>query len=432
MYAARALFVSKEITFVDGTLAVESPDFSEPQDFAKRLAITANSHKVPEMTVILDDCATKILKLPRNAPQKEEVALNHRTLQAWRADGWRVSQLSPWFTLWAPGRPSIHFGVKPWLGKGNNALHTTDEGGLTYRLRWFQSLTGTAFHGNPGLAATANLRDRWTGKDEPLWRPKWDRCVPAGSDCEKPFVEWHRQGAGGLPWQHHYDCNRQYLAAAHNTVVAPGPLRHKGFQAFNRQPGYWLIRVPHFNETRLPHPAGYAAGAEAWVATPTMELLHELADQGLMPYPDVLDSWTADGRGRELFRPWVARIEDAYQHSLTDETPDGQAVTIAVKGMYKHGVGLMHSKKARVWRPDWHHSIISKARANLWRKMFAVGLYQNRWPVYIDYDLVAYESTKEHPSADPPLRMFNGHPAPVFPIVDRLGGFTVETKRRAA
>lgn len=422
MYAARSMFVAEDITFVDGNTAVDTPAdaFDEPQRFAFRMAASARQHKCHEMTVILDRCAAKRLGLPAKPPQAEKTRKDHKLLQAWRSDGWHVSELSPWFTLWAPGRPSIHFGVEPWLPE--HELHHEDPCNLTHRLARFQALTGVAFHGNSGLAATAALRDYWKG-DEPMWRPGWDKTPPALSDCEKAYI-WTRPG-DGLAWCHGFDANRQYLAAAWNTSATMGPLRHKGSVEFNKRiPGYWLITVPVWNETRLPHPANYVPGARAWVATPTMELLHELADKGLTVAPQVHDSYLADRAGTELFRRWVSQIEDAYQASLSDGSDDGEAVTGAIKGMYKFGVGMMHRRSSRVHRPDWHHSIISKARANLFRKLLAVGMYQNRWPVEVDYDKVWYESKSEDYTRYPVLKTDrNGRAAPAFPMVDKLGGF---------
>lgn len=436
-YAARSLVIGEEIMYVDGRRALETPIdiLRDPKQFTRTLVKAARFHNVDEMTVILEADAARVLGLPPNLPRAEKAAVEHKLLRTWREDGWFVSRLSPWFTLWRPGIPSIHFGVLPWLSKTTNFFHSEDSCQLGWRLWRFHALTGAAFHGTPGLAATTILRDKWPGtKGEPDWKPKWDHITPANADVEGPYVGWTGK-AEGLPYRHRIDARRQYLAAAWNTRAAMGPLRHTPFQEWSKAVfGYWLINVPHFNDSRVPHPVADAVpGTQHWVTSPTMELLAELSAQGFMTMPTVLDSYTTDRGIKDLFRPWVTRIEESYQASYVPPTEDplpelpvdATIVRNAIKSIYKQGIGMMHVKNSRVHRPDWHHSIIAKARVNLWRKVWGVGLFSDRWPVSVDYDAVVYESNFPEYTDDQP-RMFVhklGRPDVAFPLEDKRGGF---------
>lgn len=434
-YPTRALFVDSDLTFVNGTGVAETPpgSLSNPAAFLDRIKVSATRNHLTEISVVVGARATKDLGFPKSLPMKEAARKNHKLLQAWRADGWNVSELNPWMTLWSPGRPSVHIGSHPWMSEtidtldadvADAGLFSLDEGELTYRLAAFQRLTGVAYHGSPGLPGIALLRDHYAGKGtRPDWKPRWDGCTPARALCERAIAGWHGT-AKALRYKHTYDGVRQYLAAARNTWCVPGPLRHTRCRSFDRKAqGYWLITSPVWNVDGIPNPTGYQTGAKCWVTTPTMELLEELGNYGFIEFPAVEDSWTSSEHVKELLRPWADRIDAAYHASLGDESKDGPGVTLAVKGMYKQGLGLLFRETSRVWRPDWHHSVIAKARCNLWRKIFKVWRAYQITPTAIDHDAVTYQT--DTPEFRPAV---NGKD--VFPLIDRLGGSTYTTRDR--
>lgn len=429
-YPARSLVVADDVTFVNGTVAAATPDnaFDSPEQFLMRMAGAARAMRLTEMTVLLEHSAAKQLGFPQNAPQAEKTQDQHHVINAMRSTGYRVSKLKPWFTAWLPGRPSIHFGILPWLTKTNFVWHDCeDSGSLAWRLMRFQMLTGGAFQRNPGTAATSLLRDHYSGRDKVEWTPKWAGCTAALSDCERPWI-WDDPEEMAVNPQRlgfAFDATRQYLAAAWNTPAPVGTLRHTRRRAFTRKAcGYWRIVAPVWNIPGLPNPSGWETGAECWVTTPTMELLEDLAEDGFVVVPDVLDSWTTDEGIRDLFRPWVTQLETAYWASVKDTTPDGVAVTEAIKDTYKRGVGMMHVSKSRVHRPDWHHSIIAKARANLFRKMFGVWKLDDITPVHINYDTVVYATGA--PKLIPKRINRNNRKAAAYPLGTGLGDFTVK------
>lgn len=442
MHPARAMIVDTDVTWMEGMGRngyYETPSWAltDINAFVTSAAQAALSANCDEITVILEPAAAAKLGIPKKAPTKESVAKNHKTLKVLRDGGWKVSSLSPWTTVWVPGRSAVHVGVGPWLHPENNALHADDPGNLAYRLTSFQRITGTAFHGNPGLPALTMLRKLPPPRDDrrrPIkveWTPHWASCTPALSDCERPFAKFVNPDEKPFPFLHGYDAARQYLAAASNTLVTVSQLRRTGNREFDRRiAGYWKIKAPAWNVPGLPNPSGYEAGAECWVTSPTLELLEDLDQAGYLTFPEILESWTDEEYVRQFFRPWAAQINDAYTRSLLDTTLDGKAVTGTIKGMYKVGIGLMHAHSGRtVCRPDWHHSIIAKARANLFRKMFNVWVNMGIAPVEVNYDKVWYGTHHEDPQAWHPLgKDRNNRIAPAFPVGDGLGSFTVEVK----
>lgn len=438
MYAARSLVIAEDVTFVDGRLAVATPDnaFDDPQAFLLRLAAKARQVKCNEITVVLEASAAARLGFPKKAPLSKKVMTGHPTLVAFRKTGYMVSELKPWFTLWANGRPSVHIGIQPWLGEINNQLHHEESGNLAWRLAQFQALTGVAFHGSSALAAGTLMMDLGEAMKDangrPLriaWKPKWDGCIPAKSDCEQAYMWGGDHLAQGLPYRWKWDATRQYLAAAHNSAVPIGTLQHTRQRAFSRKAqGYWRIVSPVWNIPELPNPTGKASGVEGWVTTPTMELLEELAEDGYVDMPEVLDSWTTEEGIRDFFRPWVSRIETAYRYSIADTTPDGLAVTDTIKGIYKRGIGFLKTSTGRIVRPDWRHTIIAKARANLFRKMFGVWLQTGLAPIHINVDEVTYESHYPDLERAEVKRLVrkSGKIEAAFPLGDKLGGFDVK------
>ncbi len=444
MFPSRVMVVDTDVTYMEGE-GMRSGYYDTPRwaltdinALVTSASQSALSAKVGEITVILEPNAAAKLGFPKKVPTNEKTVKGHPLLKTLRDGGWRVSSLTPWMTVWVPERAAVHIGVGPWLHQANNALHADNAGNLAYRLASFQHFTGAAFHGNPGLPALTVLRSLPRPRDDrrrPIkveWKPRWNGCVPAHSDCERAFAKYLNPNPAGLPFQHGYDATRQYLAAASNTLVTVGELRRTGPRDFNRAiAGYWKIVAPAWNLPGLPNPSGYEAGAECWVTSPTLELLEDLDRMGYLAFPEILETWTSQENVRQFFRPWAERITASYTASLKDTTLDGEFVTDAIKGMYKVGIGLMHATEDRtVCRPDWHHSIIAKARANMFRKIFAVREHMGILPVEISYDKVWYECEHGDPDAWHPLRKDRKNEiSPAFPVGDNLGSFTVEVRK---
>lgn len=393
MSIASTMFVQEDLTWIDGQV---SDTRRIPGDLTDVLRVGAHWFERPREGVILLDAPVHAsMGLPERQPRSTS-GLDRLLVDA-RAAGWNVGKPTPWMTFWATGRPTVHVGLMGWLSPGNHALHSDDHGAMTYRMRRYHELTGTAFHGTPGVSGTGLLRDHWQGR-APRWLGNYDRIDPAGADTEQRYV-WESPHAPEHPYAHRYDANLQYLGAANVSEVALDELRHTGRRKFNGPgaSGYWKIIVPPWNEKRLPHPANGVVGQQKWVTTPTMELLWQLARDGFTVMPDVLDSWTCDRTGR-VFRHWATRLGDALRDVAENEklAADQDALTLAIKRTYRETIGLLYRPGGRIYRPDWHHTVIGMARCNLFRKLRKAA-DTGRFPESIKVDAVTYGSTDGDP-----------------------------------
>lgn len=392
MSIASTMFVQQDVTWVDGAV---SDTRNIPSDLTDVLSVGERWFETTrEGVILLDGPIHAGMGLPAKQPSTARGL--DQALVAARAAGWNVSKAAPWMTFHANGKPSIHVGLMGWLSSINHALYSDDHSAMTYRMRRFHELTGSAFHGTPGVAGTALLRDRYRGK-APRWVGKFDGIDAAGVDTEQRYV-WTSPDGGNFPYSHRYDANLQYLGAANVSEVALDELRHTGRRDFNpHAAGYWKIIVPVWNEKRLPHPANGVVGQEKWVTTPTMQLLSQLADLGKTVMPDVIDSWTCE-RTTRVFRHWATRLADALRDVAATEAiaGDQEALTIAIKRTYRETIGLLYRPGGRIHRPDWHHTIIGMARCNLFRKLHKASA-GGRWPESIKVDAVTWGWS----SADP-------------------------------
>lgn len=402
MSIASTILVQQDVTWLDGQVT-ETRQI--PGDLTDVLNVGARWFETTrEGVILLDPQVHDRMGLPAKQPATAR-GLDMPLVGA-RAAGWQVSKAAPWMTFWANGRPSVHVGLMGWLAPSNHALHSADPADMTYRMRRYHELTGVAYHGTPGVSGTAMLRDRYRGK-APRWMGTFEGIAPAGADTEQRYVWTSPEGIDGVefPYSHRYDANLQYLGAANVTEVALDELKRTGRREFSSAAaGYWKITVPPWNEKRLPHPANGVAGQEKWVTTPTMELLWRLADAGMTVFPDVLDSWTCDRTAR-VFRGWASRLADALRDVAATEAiaGDQDALTVALKRTYRETIGLLYRPGGRVYRPDWHHSIIGMARCNLFRKLHKASA-AGRWPESIKVDAVTYGSNKIDPiAAAPPV-----------------------------
>lgn len=370
-------------------------------------------------TVILGEGAHELVGLPQRLPARQ--IIDHPALDAARATGWNVSELSPWMTFWRNGSPSIHIGIGPWLTPGTFPLDDQTPAIAQMRLYWFHQWLGVPFHGKTaGLAGIALLRDHYKGIT-PMWCPEWDKIEPANQTTEVVTAGWRTALAHELAYEHQFDARLQFLSAAISADVAVGALRRPWRPAIatgrHVLPGYYLVTVPpwHFAD-RIPHPIGarHEPGDKVWITGATLDLLNEVCEvYDVLTPVEVHDAWVAAG-GRVL-RGWGETVRDAEK--LARQYGD-DVLHRVVKDVYKAGIGMLATRTGRVRRPDWEHTIVGLARSNLWRKMWREGIERGRWPVEINADAVWYASASSEP--DWP-KVFPDRPGP--------GGFHHEGTR---
>lgn len=357
----------------------------------------------PDAVVLLDGDLPRRLGFAEKPPRTTAQAVKAKPAQDARARGWTVSSVQPWTTFHREyydenGKRysrAVHVGVMPWLGAGNAPLMTPGDpfATLDRMARWFE-LLGVPYHGkNAGLVALSLMRQRYSGDKTPRWRPNWQDVKPANQATEIP-PNWDAPAELPGRYVHPYDVGRQHLSAAGSSVLAVDQLVHRpaGYLELvaRNRPGYYLITVPAWAfADRMPHPCGpYPPGVRAWVTAPTVDLLYELAeDDQVIALPEVHESWTADGT--RVLRGWAEWIRDALDKA---ESGEDEQLAAVMKTIYKTGRGMLERPAARVYRPDWSHTIIATARCVLWRKVRAEGLASGRWPQRFETDTVWYVS----------------------------------------
>jgi hypothetical protein len=477
---APTFLVTDRLTHTPGRQASGIGDALDDGLTALSLRIgAAVADKGAESAVLLIDAyAAARLGLPVDPAAIEgDAAAAHPAVADLQAAGWRVKRLRPWTTLYPVergSRPTLHVGILPWLNRSDCPLigYTGRTPAETFDLApadivdafglWAR-LVGTPYNGTPGSAGTTAVRAFATagkGERKPTWEPR--ELGPEGAyevPYQLPTREGDRptfnRGLDEIPedhaWLHGYDAKRAYLAAFNSTYVCPWTLRNTGAKTeySGKLAGWWLVEVEPWEPGKyghagwesncLPDPAGYPRAFDEpgpkwaadtgrtvrWVTGPTMQLLTDLREEGLHEGYTIHDSWT--GPAHRVLRPVYERFRSAW---LAPETqpdparPDYRTLTAlqaGFKDLYRKTWGMLDYEYSQVRRPDWHHAVLAGFRANLWRRLRAVGEESGRWPVSIDTDNVYYSSAEEDPMKAVPAGL---------PLGDGLGTFAYKRSKR--
>jgi hypothetical protein len=337
------------------------------------------------------------------------------TVESLARSGWRHASLAPWTTFRRRGMPTVHLAVHEWLPADRWPLRADAAGddlppaALCAIHDLWQSLTGSAYRGTPGVAGGAILRRLWQHQaGEPRWRPNHPAPERVTTRSVERDLIWRDEvtprPAGGLH-THTYDVNRQYLAAAGIVALARDELAGAptAVDAVRRwsdfkQPGYYLINAAPWqgHPPAIPPPLagsgvtdmGHTEGGGAWVTHPTLELLDQLTDRGLYGGYSIIDAYTAPGA--RLLRRWAEILRD-----VTDPTAHYNPIPIltAGKAAYRETIGLFGRPGGAIERPDWRHAVIAQARCNLWRRLYLGALTSDpgtRLPVEVHIDAATY------------------------------------------
>lgn len=237
---------------------------------------------------------------------------------------------------------------------------------------------GAPWVGTPGMTGNTLLIDTWAQLHPKAPEPKWSTTgiwLPqhGGDDwayghIEQPYTpaKWSRDYDGPL---HGYDLNLAYLSAYQVADLPANALEHRNPNdglpvVFDpRLGGLWRVDLAPWPFAHLlPDPAGYGPVLEdgsRWLTTPTVTLLQQLADRGDHPGFTVREAWTAPSR--RITRRWAELVKDIIGAAR-------EPLPTAARQVYKQTYG-MWVRRGRVYRPDWHYTLIATARANLWRKI---------------------------------------------------------------
>lgn len=319
-----------------------------------------------------------------------------------QAEKWGITKADMregWKKFRVKGQPVVNLCVLDWCVRDfKHPLIADTAPDTTASMALWHELTGTPWYGSGQLAgddmlehalrdfekATA-IRD---GKRIPVVRKLKDG--PEGAE-EMEYLKSTYDHVGDVESSDliGYDAKRMYLAAQDNAMVCPWNLKRTDSRPFDKRlAGWWLIDVPTWDRTDIPHPAGYGE-AQRWVTTPTLELLYQLAREGMFSPPAVLDSWT--GIAKPLLKPWATKLNQAWLAGQdADDEHDGQRVALGAKAAFRGTNGMLNRQTAIHYRPDWHYTVIALARVNLWRKM-RKAVAAGRPVLRVDTDCVVFE-----------------------------------------
>ncbi|MFJ2593490.1 telomere-associated protein Tap [Streptomyces erythrochromogenes] len=235
-----------------------------------------------------------------------------------------------------------------------------------------------------------------------------------------------------LPYAVGLDLNTAFLAAAARLTVGLSAPDHFHRPVFNKKiPGSWLADLSHIDlDPRLPSPFtpdGTRPTGPAWYQTHTLAYAQEL---GHDVHP--VEAYLRRETGAYL-DPWHDRLKAAYVDTLADlgvtadltdagflaamevhqqTDPAMAAVLAAVKATVKGGIGKLRERpqgrtyrdgdpwpamQRPTWRPDIRAAVISKARANMHRKLTNMVKLTGLFPLAVLSDCVVYPSPGPSP-----------------------------------
>lgn len=400
----RATILADWTVFRDG-----QPPVPVPPGWSDRAGVTTVLDRVATDTagaggvLVLDAFFATALGLPLASPDAPRDAELAAWLAAcgWSAPGGRVT--GSWTTVRKSLLPPVNLCVYPWLtsplalavhdGAGRVDWQATADG-----LAMWHNLTGSAYLMSPGVAALQVWRDIQASETDRRFRARMqvDKVCDGYEARDRPATWRSHDGATG-PERWSYDARRAGLAAAGVAELARGELKWSKVRQFDRrEAGWWLVEVPewHFDEL-MPHPIGPVdrpgrGVTRAWVTTPTLSLISDLAETEMIAMPRVLESWT--NTGSRVLRGWAERMNSAYLHVADAGTEPQQTVAYTIKqGAAREAIGMLMAGTGAVRRDDWGNTINAQKRVNTWRRAWRVGKQTGLWPLWIDDDSIVYD-----------------------------------------
>lgn len=435
--------VGPQTTFTttkSGPTHYRTPHMTTLAEFIRRIATKAKGYGQKEITCLISAIVAAELGFP--ATIGGSVAF----LEPVRTAGFRVArELFPFMTFHShPDLPSVHLGVTPWIEEADRKirerqrkkfpLYLADDipGSIQLMSQW-QSETGCAYRGGPGVNAVAILRSQHNAESRncPTWKPRNQPDIPLVTDPPLLPQSWqavdHTLDELRDTDREYLDMNGAYLGRYITQPVPRWGLRKTGplpdiyvpNPKGGRTPlgGWFLIKPSVWNEARMPHPAGPdilypERGQEiepVWRTAPTLALLDELTERGLYGGYKILDSWTS--KAYKDLAPMGEKLRDII---YSGEHPAPLIATAKAAAQEFHGQTATDG--GMIVRPDWYATIRASARTTLWRRALQAGLTEDRWPLYFKIDAAFYRAG-ELPDINQ------------FPRKAGLGGFKVMTRK---
>lgn len=359
-------------------------------------------------------------------------------------DGWtvgRAGSMNAWTRMQHPAHPSAWIVALPWQRISDVALtkDNPEPNVLADRLAQFASLVGVSYRlSSPltGLDLIDHTRPPRASEDQGITDNRRRRVsVVRGQGAELPpiltnandaryrnvetdFSWWRTWDAlldqeKACQYVHLYDRGKSYLAPWRNVDLGVEGLQHTAGEEARwdgtEKPGYYLVDAWTWDDWSRPDPAAWnsarMAGGRIWVTSITLSML---AAHGVTPKVHEAYTWAR-----------TARYLEAAGKSLSDAvkaTNVDPAVLGTIKTLYTITTGKLgeidHRDNHHLWRPDWRHHIIARARAGILSTIDDVRQRSGAIPIVVDRDAVGFVSD------DPdPISAWPGNP-------DKLGTST--------
>lgn len=224
------------------------------------------------------------------------------------------------------------------------------------------------------------------------WEPHWTYNgsyltppFPAGSTQEQQLIQPHidtewiwnpaKRDTAALVQM---DLSGAWVSAIGQADLSFYRLEERRDLPFEGQPGYWQVEIPEweFADVFLP-PWGQKAkeGQLRWVTTPTLKLMHELHDEGLLADKPRLGHQSHIGLRTVNLRTWAQHLRE--QRTQYRENPALKSEYEDYKKLYAQAVNSFgkagnnkpdNKRGSGIWRPDWKHTIQAHHAAMMWRR----------------------------------------------------------------
>ncbi len=346
--------------------------------------------------------------LPRDGAQRGQAFaaahLDHPALRDALTDGWRVAEaigtdIKGWTKMWREGGASVYIAfadlLPPSIRSGDS-----DPATIARRLGLFAGVLGTAFHVSAHATGSDLMRALRTKRSTEF---AVHNPPPPAKGLGDPDITagWSRQPRGAeadLTYVHAYDRGGAHLAGVAGLELPVGdPVHYEAGLPFDsRVPGYWRVHIPQSADWRYPHPLYKPRYGELdWVTTPALAFAAEVGYE-----LDVVEAYVWPNHARVL-DPWYKRLAAARAATDDPTDPDLAAVRAMVKEVYTRSIGMMgsrtHAEGTSMFQPERRHHIVAKARANLLRRVIAIGQSTDVWPLAVKTDTLLYASNEPDP-----------------------------------
>jgi hypothetical protein len=357
----------------------------------------------------------------------------HEAVKSLEREGWKVGTagVGPWSRTYRTGERTLLMVVPAWFKAGKDGAASPEcelwhagmsAAALARRIHRSLDTVRVPFVWS-GAATGAELMEvnRQAGR---MAVTAAVAPAPCAERCIEVDWSWDREltpDEADMAYVHVYDANAMYLAVTSSLRVGLNAPEYREAPQFDPAvPGYWLADLEElvhaWRDGRLPN-----------LLVPSLRVARTRAVDGLVPLctptlaqaqksgitlPAIREAYLYTEHGRYL-EPWNEMLRDARARVLAEieanpDDADASAIRALIQRMYRGGIGRTAAKdlatgklksdpRDPLYRPDWWHHTVSASRSRLAYKLDKVAREENRFPLAVSTDAVAYASNDPNP-----------------------------------